>query len=163
MEKNVKLYFTINDSISKILQKIDDAKKIIHKKIKVLIVEDNKFTRKLYKMILNQNSNIEIVEVENGLEGIEAIRHHYSAGNKFDVIILDIEMPEMNGIEFLRELNGYGILYGILVCSTNIEKYGHELEARKDKYNIAWMNKQDIHVGHNYILDTVLLLAEKVK
>ncbi len=50
----------------------------------------------------------------NGLEALEML----DAGEKFDAIILDINMPKMNGIEFLRELNRQRRKEKVLIVST---------------------------------------------
>jgi len=61
--------------------------------IKVLLVEDNEFNR-----IVAQNSlkyfRCEVVEAINGIDAIEKIKE-----NNFDVILMDVQMPMMDGIE----------------------------------------------------------------
>jgi PAS domain S-box-containing protein len=62
-------------------------------KTKILLVEDNDFNR-----IVAQNSlkmaNCEVVEAENGQEAISILKN-----NSFDIILMDIQMPIMDGIE----------------------------------------------------------------
>ena len=50
----------------------------------------------------------------NGLEGIALLE----SGFRFDCIILDINMPKMNGIEFLRTMNRKGIKQNVIIVST---------------------------------------------
>ena len=69
------------------------------KNCKLLIIEDNKFERLVLRHVLEGNGFVHIEEAKNGIEGFEKIR-----SNKRDLIILDIEMPQMNGIEFCRKL-----------------------------------------------------------
>jgi two-component system, chemotaxis family, protein-glutamate methylesterase/glutaminase len=67
-------------------------------KIKVLIVEDSAFMRKLISAFLAEDSRIEVIGIaRNGNEAIGKIKE-----NKPDVITLDVEMPVMNGIEALK-------------------------------------------------------------
>ncbi|HNY10905.1 MAG TPA: response regulator, partial [Candidatus Wallbacteria bacterium] len=69
-------------------------------KIKVLIVEDSVVTRRVVSDIINLDDDIEVcATAANGIIGLEKI----GIMNP-DVVILDIEMPEMNGINMLREL-----------------------------------------------------------
>ena len=70
------------------------------KKIKVLIVDDSALIRNLLSVIFNEDSRLEVVGTAND---------PYDAREKIkqlspDVITLDIEMPKMNGIAFLRNL-----------------------------------------------------------
>ncbi|MCK5183374.1 MAG: response regulator, partial [Candidatus Heimdallarchaeota archaeon] len=62
----------------------------------ILIVDDNKDLRALFKLILN---NFNILEAENGIEAIEHFKE-----NKPDIILMDILMPEMDGITFLAKV-----------------------------------------------------------
>lgn len=62
----------------------------------ILIVEDSSINRKILRGILE--SDYEIVEAENGEKALELLRQ----GLKVDVIILDLMMPVMNGLEFLQ-------------------------------------------------------------
>ncbi|WP_099187204.1 protein-glutamate methylesterase/protein-glutamine glutaminase [Tepidibacter mesophilus] len=69
-------------------------------KIKVLIVDDSAFIRKLLKDILSSDREIEIIDfARNGKEAIEKLMK-----NKIDVITLDIEMPLMDGIDTLKKI-----------------------------------------------------------
>lgn len=69
-------------------------------KYRVLCVDDSVTIQLLIKKIFSQDSNCEKVEVANN--GKEA-RQKLDAG-KFDLVTLDIHMPEVNGLEFLEKL-----------------------------------------------------------
>jgi len=69
-------------------------------KLKILLVEDNQLNIKLILSLFSSN-NLTIQIAENGSIGIEKIK-----ANEFDIILMDMEMPVMNGYEattFLRE------------------------------------------------------------
>lgn len=69
-------------------------------KIKVLIVDDSAFIRKLLKDILSTDKEIEVVDfARNGKEAIEKLMK-----NEIDVVTLDIEMPIIDGIDTLKEI-----------------------------------------------------------
>ena len=69
-------------------------------KIKVLVVDDSAFIRKMLIDLLELDSSIKVVSaVKNGKEAIE-----YVKANEVDVITLDVEMPVMDGIETLKEI-----------------------------------------------------------
>jgi CheY-like chemotaxis protein len=65
---------------------------------KVLIVEDDSFVKDIYHTKLSQEG-YEIIEAGNGVEAMEKLKQ-----TQPDLILLDIVMPYMNGIEVLREL-----------------------------------------------------------
>ncbi|MDD3704561.1 MAG: chemotaxis response regulator protein-glutamate methylesterase [Clostridiaceae bacterium] len=68
--------------------------------IKVLIVDDSAFMRRIISDMLKTDADIEVVGIaRNGKEGLEKI-----ISLKPDIITLDIEMPIMNGLETLAEL-----------------------------------------------------------
>jgi len=70
------------------------------RKIRVLVVEDSMFFRELLVKNLNNDPMIEVVaSARDPFEARDMIVKH-----KPDVMTLDIEMPRMNGIEFLRKL-----------------------------------------------------------
>ncbi len=70
----------------------------------ILIVDDDFINRELLKNIFSSQFNFE--EAENGKEGLEKIKKHRE---KLCAIILDVEMPEMTGIEVLKEISDMGI------------------------------------------------------
>lgn len=64
---------------------------------KILIVEDEKAIRNVLKKIISaENKAYQISEAENGLEAFECIQKE-----NFDLILCDIKMPKMDGVEFL--------------------------------------------------------------
>ncbi|MDR3237294.1 MAG: response regulator [Spirochaetia bacterium] len=65
---------------------------------KILIVEDEKNQRELYVMEL-QDRGYEIDQAVNGREAVEKVQK-----NKYDLVVMDIRMPEMDGIEALGKI-----------------------------------------------------------
>lgn len=65
------------------------------KVLKVIIVEDFKLTRVGLRCALNANKDIDVIaECDNAITGLELIAKH-----KPDVVLMDLGLPEMNGIE----------------------------------------------------------------
>lgn len=62
-----------------------------------LAIDDSKTMRDMVAFTL-KNAGFEVTEAENGQLGLDQI-----SGSSFDVIITDINMPIMDGIEFTRE------------------------------------------------------------
>jgi len=70
-------------------------KKVLGTKIKTLIVDDSPFFIKIISDILQKHPDIQIIGTANN--GMEAVEKFYDL--KPDVILMDIEMPHMNGVE----------------------------------------------------------------
>ncbi|CAA6816884.1 MAG: Signal transduction histidine kinase [uncultured Aureispira sp.] len=65
------------------------------KNLNVLVVEDNRLNRMLIKKMLESiDKNIMVVEASNGLEALELLKQ-----TKFDLIFMDLMMPQMDGYE----------------------------------------------------------------
>jgi DNA-binding response OmpR family regulator len=65
---------------------------------RLLIVEDEKHQRELYAMEL-EDEGYEVDQASNGKEAVDMVR-----ANKYDLVIMDIRMPEMDGIEALGKI-----------------------------------------------------------
>lgn len=63
----------------------------------LLVVEDNIVNREILCNILEENFNI--ITASNGLDGLNFLREHYK---EISIVILDINMPVMNGYEFIE-------------------------------------------------------------
>ncbi len=70
----------------------------------ILIIDDDFINRELLKNIFSSQYTFE--EAENGAEGLKQIEKHLE---KLCAIILDVEMPEMNGIELLKVISERGV------------------------------------------------------
>ncbi|HMS67984.1 MAG TPA: response regulator, partial [Saprospiraceae bacterium] len=68
--------------------------------IKTLIVDDEPLALDILETFIAKMPNLELVaRCNNALEGIEALKNH-----EVDLMFLDIQMPQITGIEFLRSL-----------------------------------------------------------
>jgi len=84
--------------------------------MKVLVVEDSPSMRSyVVNIIENGADDVEIVEAENGYEALKTLPHH-----KFDAILTDINMPDINGLELVSFLKNHPIYKSIpiMVIST---------------------------------------------
>ncbi len=99
---------------------------------KILIVDDNKLDQKVASRLL-KDSGIEIETVDSGQECIDLIK----SGKKYDLILLDQMMPNMDGIETLQELKkipNYNIPTIMLTADAMVGKKEEYLKAGFNDY-----------------------------
>ncbi len=80
--------------------------------MKTLIVEDDFTSRLLLQEIMKQFGPAHIAV--NGREAVEAVRLGMESGESYDVICLDVMMPEMDGYEALSQIRAMEEARGIL-------------------------------------------------
>lgn len=81
---------------------------------KILIVDDSALMRRILCDIICTDERFQVADTAvNGLEALKLIRK-----NTYDLIILDLMMPEMDGISFLKEMNRLGNDTKVVVSST---------------------------------------------
>jgi two-component system, chemotaxis family, chemotaxis protein CheY len=82
------------------------------KKLKVLIVDDSSVMRKIVERALRQGGLDlgEVLEAGNGAEALVEVQK-----GSLDLILSDINMPVMDGLEFLRNLSGIEAAKGVPV------------------------------------------------
>lgn len=84
---------------------------------KVLIVDDSAFMRKLLKDFLTSHPSLEVIGVaRNGKEAVEKVKTLQP-----DVVTMDIEMPQMNGLEAVREIMVHSPVPIVMLSSTTID------------------------------------------
>ncbi|MBL4706616.1 MAG: response regulator, partial [Flavobacteriales bacterium] len=99
-------------------------------KLRIAIADDSSLNRMLWRTLFREwNPNIEIDEAKNGLQLVELVRE-----NRYDVVLTDVMMPIMDGIEatkYIREFNPFVPIIGI--SGSNL---GHEIST----FDVAGMN-----------------------
>ncbi len=111
--------------------------------LNVLLAEDNPINRKLAEALLKKKG-WQFVSVENGREALKALEN-----KPFDLVLMDVQMPEMDGFEATREIrkkeNGTGGHIPIIAMTAHVMKGDREkcLEAGMDDY-VSKPMKSDI-------------------
>lgn len=83
--------------------------------IRLLIVDDAPFVREIVRNMVHREKEIEIVgEAENGIEAVQL-----AMSLKPDVVLMDLVLPEKNGIEATREILDFDEQIRIVAFSTN--------------------------------------------
>src|SRR5574343_2094962 len=86
--------------------------------LKILMAENHKMFRKGIKLMLefSQFKNTKVIEVDNGIDALAALKQQ-----RFDVTLLDLNMPKMDGMTLLRKLKSENIDANVLVLSSHCE------------------------------------------
>ncbi len=84
--------------------------------IKILVAEDNAINQKVAKTLF-KNIGYEVEFAKNGIEVIEKL-----GTGTFDIVFMDIMMPEMDGIQATVELRNRGYEIPIIAMTANISK-----------------------------------------
>ena len=104
---------------------------------RVLVVDDDADAREIIGRVLTAQG-AEYVEAKNGAEALNLVNEHFS------MITLDLDMPVMNGFEFMRSIDGLENLKDIPIIVFS----GRELDAEQSEtvnaYTAGIINKTDL-------------------
>lgn len=92
---------------------------------KVLIIEDNETLNEAYKLILEKDGH-DVTTAFNGEEGLEKLKDVSP-----DLILLDMLMPKMDGLEFLRHFSPGKYPKTTIIILSNLNEDEQVEEARK--------------------------------
>ena len=84
--------------------------------MKALVIDDSKAMRSILSRML-QGLGFEVLEASNGREGIERLQ----ATGSVDLALVDWNMPEMNGLEFIRTVRAEQSYDGVLLMMVTTE------------------------------------------
>ncbi len=86
--------------------------------IKIILADDHGIVRKGIRMLLENNPDLEVVaEANNGQEALELIEEH-----RPDVLVTDLSMPGVGGIELIQKVKKLNYETKILVLSTHFDE-----------------------------------------
>ncbi len=130
------------------------------KKQRVLIVEDHTLLRAGLKALLTQDPDIEIVgEADNGRDAVQLI-----ATLTPNLVLMDLSMPGMNGIEAIRDIKRRYPETRVLVLTIHkTEEYIHEsLRAGADGYILKDATHDELRVAIRSVLNGKTYLSPDV-
>ena len=91
--------------------------------MKVLVADDSGVMRKIIIRSLNAVGVTDVVEAGDGKEGWAAFQ-----ADAFDIVLTDWNMPEMTGLDFLKQIRGSGSTVPVIMITTEGER-GKVIEA----------------------------------
>lgn len=84
---------------------------------KILVVDDSTLLHQMYKLVFMRYRDCTLISAMNGLEALDKL----SQEENIDMVLLDINMPVMNGLQFLQNLHDEGIHTDIPVIIVSTE------------------------------------------
>lgn len=104
--------------------------------IEVLIADDHELIRRGLKQLLDDTDDLRVTgEANSGMEAVAMIRE-----NRYDVVLLDISMPDKHGIDVLKQIKGLRSSLPVLILSMHPEE---QYALRSMKTGAAgYLNKQ---------------------
>ena len=111
-------------------------------KIKLLIVDDHAVVRDGLTTMLGRESDFAVVgEAQNGLEAVEKTREL-----KPDIVLMDLRMPELDGVEAMRRIREENLEVSFLVLTTydTDEDIFHALDAGAKGYLLKDASREEL-------------------
>ena len=118
----------------------------------ILVVDDEENIRSLIKKYAVFEGNV-VFEAEDGMQAVEMCRLH---PNDYDIIIMDVMMPELDGFSAVKELRKY-CQAPVLMLSARGEEYDkiHGFELGVDDYVVKPFSPKELMMRINAILKRV--------
>jgi CheY-like chemotaxis protein len=85
--------------------------------VKVLIVEDSPLVRKMYGLVFPKRDH-DVTATEDGRYALSALA---DSSSRYDLILLDLRMPNMDGVEFIRAVRSDAVFGRIPIVLTTAE------------------------------------------
>ncbi|MCX7759626.1 MAG: response regulator [Hydrogenothermaceae bacterium] len=117
---------------------------------KILTVDDMATMRKIIKSLLTQLGYTDVEEAENGKDALYKLKQ-----NKYDLVLLDWNMPEMDGITFLQEIRKDPELKNIPVIMVTAE-------AKKENVLLAIQSGANNYIVKPFTAETLKEKMDKV-
>jgi CheY-like chemotaxis protein len=121
--------------------------------VKVLIVEDSPLVRKMYGLVFSKREH-ELTTAEDGRRALAVLT---SSAERYHLILLDLRMPDMDGVEFIRAIRKLSLFRDIPIVLTTVEPDASELLQEAKGLGVAAVVKkpwkpQDLRAVVQYVL-----------
>lgn len=95
------------------------ARNQVEMRKRILVIDDDQALRSLFQEFLEDES----YEVDTAIDGLDALEQLGHPWNVYDVILLDLTMPRLNGLQFLQkvQVQGFPCLCSIIALSGDEE------------------------------------------
>ena len=112
---------------------------------KILVIDDSKLIHKMFNVMLRQ---YDVIHAHDGQEGL----HCLGETTDIDLILLDVNMPNMNGLEFLGKVKADAALQEIPVVIVSTEGKEEDTERAMTAGASSYIKKP---FDHKQLLDVI--------
>lgn len=102
---------------------------------RILIVDDSATMRQMVSFTLRE-ANFDVLEAENGQDALKKVQ-----GEKFDLILTDLNMPVMDGITFIRNARGLAATRYVPILMLTTESQAEKKAEGKSAGATGWIVK----------------------
>ena len=126
--------------------------------VRVLVVDDNDTNRLIVSEILSGHG-AKVADADHALVGLEMLRSGVKAGSPYDVVVLDHQMPDIDGYQFLEMVRDEQMIAGTAVLMLSSDARGRDGERSRTLGLVDYLLKP---VRRNELVETVALAASSV-
>lgn len=130
----------------------------------ILIVDDSALMRRFISDIIEKDDRFIVKDVaRNGVEAVELVK---MSPKLYNAVIMDINMPQMDGLEALKHLQEYDTRAGIVMMSGSVEEGGKETILALENGAVDFVKKPESYsevkgeVFKNRVLDSICAACE---
>ncbi len=127
------------------VQQSSAGKQARSRPLSIVLIEDHDATREIFKAVLESGGH-DVVAARDGIAGLEAVRENHPS-----VVITDIAMPGMDGIQVVRTLAADETMKGIPVIAATAQSSGYD-QSELQRLFTAVLRKP---VSPGELLDTI--------
>ena len=114
---------------------------------KVLVIDDSALMRRVISDIINQDEHLTVGgTANNGVNALEQLK----SGEKFDILLIDIKMPKMDGVTLLREMGENRIKIPSIIVSSIASETGAETIEALELGALDFIKKPISSIGEHF-------------
>lgn len=128
---------------------------------KILVVDDSALMRRVLCDIIDNDERFQVVaRATNGVEAFDLLSR-----NQYDAVVMDVNMPKMNGLQLLEELRKYKISARVMMASTDTKEGAQTTLDALELGALDFIHKPDsamdcrVEVFKTQLLDTLDAVA----
>lgn len=127
--------------------------------VKVLVVDDSVLLHKMYDLALHayRGCAVQPLFAANGREGLIQLQAHPDVA----LILLDVNMPTMSGLEFLKQVKAEPVIAGIPVAMQSTEDQQGDIQRALEAGAVGYLTKPFTPAQLHALLDDVLAAAAR--
>jgi response regulator RpfG family c-di-GMP phosphodiesterase len=127
-------------------------------KFKIVMVDDNWEICELFKTIIQNLEMFEVISFDKGYRFLEYIEE-----NKYDIAIVDIDLPDISGYEIIKNIRNEQENYAPIIVISAFEDFAHKIKALElgaDDYIVKPVNIFEVVIKMNNLLKRQSYLSE---